>query len=168
MRLCFSNETPYLDTNSIFLAGPTKRNSFYSTSWRSVAVKYLNELNFTGTVYIPEYTDGTLFDSNYIEKQTEWEWDCLDTAGVILFWVPRKITNDENTMPGFTTNVEFGIYSEKKPSQIILGYPNDAEKMRYLEQRYCTVTGKKSCKTLYKSIVACLDLLEFNKKNLIK
>ncbi len=165
MRLCFSDKEPYFEKNSIFLAGPTKRDSSYSMSWRKEAVEFLESMNFNGTVYIPEFTEGHPFDSNYVTEQTRWEWKCLDYAGVILFWVPRKITNDKDTMPGFTTNVEFGIYSEKKPNQIILGYPDDAERMRYLELRYNEITGRKHCRTLRECIVQSCELLNIIIKN---
>lgn len=47
-----------------------------------------------------------------------------------MFWVPREI----QTMPAFTTNVEFGMFLDKrsKYKSIILGYPLDAPKMKYL------------------------------------
>lgn len=159
MILCFSDKEPYLEKNSIFLAGPTKRDSSYAVSWRKEAVEILEKLNFDGTVYIPEFTEGHPFDVNYVVEQTKWEWKCLDAACVILFWVPRKVTNDKDTMPGYTTNVEFGIYTEKKPGQIILGYPDDAEKIRYLELRYKEVTGKEHYKTLRNSIIQSVVLL---------
>src|SRR5581483_11776507 len=88
---------------SIFLAGPTPRSS-HVKSWRPEAINILRESNFSGTVLVPERRDWTVkFD--YIE-QVEWEWKGLEDCSIIVFWVPR----DLQTMPAFTTNVEFGSY----------------------------------------------------------
>ena len=46
---------------------------------------------------------------------------------MVVFWVPR----DLDTMPGFTTNVEFGL-SVASGKHIVLGYPEGAPKMSYL------------------------------------
>jgi len=155
MRLCFSNEEPIITNHSIFLAGPTRRNSDYMHSWRKEATKLLEEMNFDGVVYIPEYSTGNKFDQNKIEKQTKWEWRCLDAAGVIVFWIPRTLPD----MPAFTTNVEFGIYTEKKPDKIILGYPESAEKMRYLEIRYKNRINEMIYNTLKDTLKAAIRKL---------
>ena len=138
MTVCFSDQSPVLTNQSIFLAGPTRRNSAYKYSWRRIAVRLLEELKFDGIVYVPEFEGTNKFDEKYVQRQTKWEWECLDAAGVIVFWIPRHFPD----MPAFTTNVEFGIYTEKKPNQIVFGYPDYAEKMRYLHLRYREVTGR--------------------------
>ncbi len=115
---------------SIFLAGPTNRNGI--TEWRIEACKYLNDNGFGGVVYIPEY-DGDTFDNTRIEEQCLWERSALEYADCILFWIPRDLKND---MPAFTTNVEFGTYTQMKPQQIVYGHPLYANKMRYLDWLY--------------------------------
>ena len=53
-------------------------------------------------------------------------------ADIILFYIPRKLPE----LPGFTTNVEFGMYLAKRPENVILCCPHNAEKNRYLEWLY--------------------------------
>lgn len=155
MRLNFSNVSVTHSDNSIFLAGPTYRDTDYSQSWRKDAVKILTDINFDGIVYIPEYPVNTPFNDNNIEKQTNWEWEALDCAGVILFWIPREI----NRLPGFTTNIEFGRYITKRPQTVILGYPENAQKMKYLELLYRKETGRAHAETLEQTIEQAITLL---------
>ena len=116
--------------NSIFLAGPTLRNATFEESWRKDACDYLEELGYTGIVYIPEFSNGTNpFD---FMNQVEWERDGLVNASKILFYIPRKLPE----LPGFTTNVEFGMYLAKRPNSVVLCSPEGAEKNRYLEWLY--------------------------------
>ncbi len=155
MTVCFSDQEPILDSNSIFLAGPTRRNSHYEMSYRKEIVRLYQEAGFNGIIYVPEIFEKRAFDENEVEKQTKWEWRCLDAAGIVLFWVPRKFPD----MPAFTTNVEFGIYTEKKPNQVVLGYPDNAKKMGYLRLRYEAVTGRKPCHSLKETIDESLIVL---------
>jgi hypothetical protein len=115
---------------SIFLAGPTPRKDEIE-SWRPEALSILQELEFDGTVYVPESEDWKKHD-NY-QAQIEWEWQALDTSSVILFWVPRDLHLDKEgdlKMPAFTTNVEFGLAA--KSGRVVLGYPIGTDKMPYL------------------------------------
>src|SRR6185437_2708590 len=104
MKVNYSNQSPVKDVYSIFLAGPTPRKEEVP-SWRPDALKVLESLGFQGTVYIPEHEGRTKEGYDYL-TQVEWEYECLEGAGVICFWVPRKTPD----MPAFTTNVEFGRY----------------------------------------------------------
>jgi hypothetical protein len=108
---------------SIFLAGPTPRAANVK-SWRPEAITKLAELGFLGEVFIPEASDWGPHDQ--YDAQVHWEWEALKQASVIVFWVPREI----ETMPAFTTNVEFGDWV--KSGKVILGAPSDAPKMNYL------------------------------------
>lgn len=162
MKICFSDQDPVIDSNSIFLAGPTRRNSKYESSWRKEAVAILKQYGFNGVVYVPEIYGDKEFGDEQLDKQVQWEWICLDTAGIIVFWVPRKLQD----MPGFTTNVEFGIYTEKKPNQIVYGHSEDAEKMGYLDRRYKAVTGMEPCLTMEETLIMALKKLEENKQKL--
>lgn len=111
--------------NSIFLAGPTPRADDVR-SWRPDAIAFLAEQEFDGHVFIPE-TDGGGWHGNY-DEQVEWEWDALGRAACVLFWIPRKL----DTMPGFTTNVEYGLMAALAPERVVLGAPDSAPKLRYI------------------------------------
>ena len=131
MKVNFSDEPVIHSINSIFLAGPTLRKSSFENSWRKEAVDILKQLGFDGIVYIPEYNIKS-FDDSQIQQQALWEREALETASCIVFWVPR----DNNVLPGFTTNVEFGTYIQRKPFNIAFGYPESATKMEYMEWLY--------------------------------
>lgn len=132
MTINFSDEDVIRSNNSIFLAGPTSRTLPYDSSWRKEAVAILENMGFDGIVYIPEYGHGK-FDQSKLEAQAIWERIALESAGCIVFWIPRSLKDD---MPAFTTNVEFGTYLQRKPKNISFGYPEGADKMWYLEWLY--------------------------------
>lgn len=108
---------------SIFLAGPTPRSADVP-SWRPTAVEILAWLQFDGTVYVPEHPDWKA--QGTYDKQINWEWAAINAATVVVFWIPRDI----ETMPAFTTNVEFGMLANS--GKVVLGFPHDAPKNRYL------------------------------------
>ena len=118
----------YLDNDcpTIFLAGPTPRDHS-SESWRPKMVETLRAYGFTGDIFIPEKRGDYL--SYEYGTPTRWEVEFLNRSSLILFWVPREL----NTMPAFTTNIEFGEFLHS--GKIVLGYPEHAEKMRYLMER---------------------------------
>ena len=127
-------------TYSVFLAGPTRRNSPFSKSWRHEAVKIIKQNDFIEDsdlkVYIPECrNDNDIFDSSIegLHRQHIWEWEHLKDASYILFWIPRNV---EDGMPAFTTNIEFGYWIAYDNERVILGYPKDAEKMDYIDDLY--------------------------------
>lgn len=124
----FSNENVIIDTSkkSIFLAGPTRRNSNYIYSWRKEAIDILESLDFKGIVYIPECFGDYQF--NY-DNQVLWERKGLENAKKIVFWIPRKLPN----MLGLTTNIEFGMYLARNPEKIVYGRPIDSDKNTYLD-----------------------------------
>jgi len=157
MIVNFSNEPVNYDNfESIFLAGPTLRNSNYATdSWRVEAVKILEELGFDGTVYIPEFTDLESMKDFDEERQTRWEWEALANSSLIVFWVPRNNTD----LPGFTTNVEFGRYVTMCPEKVFLGNPPDATKMKYLQMLYTQCTGRTEKSTMRDTLKEALNSL---------
>ena len=53
---------------------------------------------------------------------------CLHLSDVILFWIPR----DLDTLPGFTTNIEWGVWHAS--GRCVLGAPPNAPKLRYLRR----------------------------------
>lgn len=137
MDINFSNEEVRIDKEKrIFLAGPTRRNSEFINSWRNDACEILSALDFNGTVYVPEFSSSCQFDYN---RQVLWERKALENSTKILFWIPRFVNDG---MPGFTTNVEFGMYLARNPEKVILAYPKNAEKMEYLRWLYKYETGR--------------------------
>lgn len=110
---------------SIFLAGPTPRSKDVE-SWRPAAIDLFRKADFKGTILVPEDADWS--PKFTYEDQVQWEWEGLDTATVVMFWVPREMSD----MPAFTTNVEYGMMIAKR--NVVMGWPNDAPKNRYLEQ----------------------------------
>ena len=159
MQLIFSDmET--IPNGGIFLAGPTKRGSKYETSWRKLAVSIFGLSKYKGILYIPEYSDDTPFEDSLsnIHKQTDWEWEALGKASVIMFWIPRELPD----MPAFTTNVEFGRYTALVPQKVILGYPEDAVKMRYLDYLYTKMCKRSASRSLEETICDALALYKGN------
>lgn len=114
---------------SVFLAGPTPRAGSVP-SWRPAAIDAL-AAGWAGpgplTVLTPESRGGKRAAEYH--DQVGWETAGLDAATAILFWLPR----DLETLPGFTTNVEFGLYASC--GRVVLGAPPDCpnpERNRYL------------------------------------
>lgn len=126
MQVIYAHEHPETTpARSIFLAGPSPRgNGEYD--WRPEALETLAELGFDGAVYVPLPRDG-VYLVNY-DDQVDWELQYLEAATVITFWIPRNI----QSLPGFTTNVEFGLFV--RSGKAVLGYPVGAPKMKYLHR----------------------------------
>lgn len=158
MKTIFANQSiPNSVSNSLFIAGPSPRQAEVK-SWRPEALELLEKFNFPGTVFIPEQSDwipccglglGTVSD---YEDQVEWEMEALIKSDVIVFWVPREL----NTMPGYTTNVEFGWWMNS--GKIVLGAPKDAPKMSFL-QWHAARLGIPQSETLKGTLEAALKLL---------
>ncbi len=128
MKVVYAREDiPQEKGPSIFLAGPTPRSNNPVPSWRPEALKEIESLGFEGIVFVPEDEDCT-FKGSY-NNQTNWEKEALHLSTIILFWVPRNI----ESMPAFTTNVEFGYWAAKDSSKIVYGRPDGAPKTKYLD-----------------------------------
>ena len=82
-------------------------------------------MGYDGVVFVPLPRIADDWKHGY-ENQIEWEVAHLHMADAIVFWVPRN----KLTLPGFTTNVEYGMFLHSGKS--VLGYPADADSMRYL------------------------------------
>lgn len=118
---------------SIFLAGPSPRKAKPgqrpTPSWRPHACVLLEKLKFDGLVFAPEPDDFMFVDEDFDrDVQVSWEWEALNQATVVVFWVPRNL----ETLPGFTTNVEFGNLVAS--GKVLLGCPPGAPKTEYLVQ----------------------------------
>jgi hypothetical protein len=121
---------PPRSTASVFLAGPTPRSADVP-SWRPAAIREIAAQRqgqaTTLAVFIPEPMDRQRWA--YYDNQMVWETDARAAASAILFWIPR----DLRTLPGFTTNVEFGL--DVTTGRAVLGCPPDCpnpERNRYL------------------------------------
>lgn len=133
MKVVTSDMPVEFGDHSLFLAGPTPRSSDVR-SWRIDALHVLSQINYDGTVLVPERRDwATKFD---YDDQVEWEYAGLQGAAVVICWVPRDLVK----LPGFTTNVEFGHYVNS--GRFLYGRPDDAPKVRYLDWLYGKVTGR--------------------------
>jgi Nucleoside 2-deoxyribosyltransferase like len=141
--------------SSVFLAGPTPRSDDVP-SWRPDAVSEL-AAQWRGpgrlAVLLPEPPAGQRWP--YYDDQAEWETVAREAATAILFWIPR----DLRTLPGYTTNVEFGL--DVTTGRAVLGCPPDCpdpDKNRYLiwlaRRHGVPVTG-----TLPATVTAALDLI---------
>jgi hypothetical protein len=127
MRVFYAQEVlPEEVTCCVFLMGPTPRaNSGAVLSWRSEAVRILEELGFQGEVFVPEPRDG-IWLSDYT-AQVRWEDAALNRSDRILVWLPRDLA----TLPGLTTNDEWGYWKGRDPARLILGIPAGAQRIRY-------------------------------------
>ncbi|MEY9926466.1 hypothetical protein ABH926_001088 [Catenulispora sp. GP43] len=140
---------------SVFLAGPTPRSEAVA-SWRPQAIHALDRAwkkPDTLHVLVPE-NPGGLRETEY-EDQIEWEWEGLDRASAILFWIPR----DLRTLPGFTTNVEFGLVA--RSGRAVLGCPPDCpnpERNRYLV-RLARRFGTPVTQTLPETVAAAMKIV---------
>ena len=120
---------PIPDGPSVFLAGPTPRRDTVA-SWRPQVIAAI-QAAWQGpgplNVLTPESRGG--HRAAEYHDQVDWETTGLESATAIMFWIPR----DVQTLPGFTTNVEFGLYA--RSGRVILGVPPDCpnpERNRYL------------------------------------
>lgn len=91
-------------------------------------LKYLE--GFNGYVFVPEF-ESEVFESEGFDynAQVEWEHDALTASSLIIFWIPR----DMDTMPGLTTNDEWGYWKGHRPQKLVLGFPKGTDKVRYQE-----------------------------------
>lgn len=132
-----------LITPSVFLAGPTPRDA-ETKSWRPDAIDLFSKhpLSKDISIFVPERSSME-YRNNYYD-QVEWEKRGLTYSSIILFWVPRKL----DTMPAFTTNVEFGFYMASRPNDVLYGRPDNSEKNKYLDWMYTSETGRTPFNTL--------------------
>ena len=155
-------QEPIMDekVKSIFLAGPTPRNKNIQ-SWRVEAIKLLEDKKFDGIVYSPEPINVESY-KNY-DDQMNWEQNALDKSDIILFYIPRDLSLDENNklkMPAFTTNIEFGLYA--KSGRCVVAIPEDKIKVssnQYI-QKCCAKFNIPFRYTLEEIIDVTIELLK--------
>jgi len=155
VRLIMARET--IPTGpSVFLAGPTPDRRLPVASWRPDALDLI-AAQWTGlgtlNVLSPESRDGQRAER--YEHQVGWETDARAAATAILFWIPRDVL----TLPGMTTNVEFGL--DVSSGRAVLGCPPDCpnpERNRYLiyvARRH----GVPVLTTLHDTVAAALSVV---------
>jgi ADP-ribose pyrophosphatase YjhB (NUDIX family) len=135
---------------SIFLAGPTPRRDDVR-SWRPEALAQIRD-QYEGdlVVFVPEPPDGTRYPS--YDDQVAWEERWLDAADVILFWVPREMS----TLPGLTTNIEFGRYESS--GRVVLGAPENAQHVKYMKH-HAHQRGAQVTVTMPDTVKATLEMI---------
>ncbi|GAA1376652.1 nucleoside 2-deoxyribosyltransferase domain-containing protein [Streptomyces beijiangensis] len=140
---------------SVFLAGPTPRVGS-SPSWRADALEELAAQWADGqplTVLTPESRGGVR--AEHYDDQVGWETEARGAADAILFWIPRDVL----TLPGFTTNVEFGL--DVSTGKAVLGCPPDCPNparnryLIYVAQRH----GVPVRETLAATVTVALDIV---------
>jgi len=149
MNLFFSDQKIGWDRSlpSIFLAGPTPRDPEV-LSWRMEAIHILQELGFGGIVLVPERHNWQV-KYDYTD-QVEWELEGLYCSNCVAFWVPREL----KTLPGFTTNVEFGalVANRLESQRVVYGRPDISHKNRYLDWFFNRHTGRSPYRTLNETL----------------
>jgi hypothetical protein len=134
---------------SVFLAGPTPRDPAVP-SWRPGALGLLRAgWRAPGrlVVFVPEAPGGGW--SGAWTAQVAWEDAWLNACDVVAFWVPR----DPATLPGLTTNVEWGRWESS--GKAVLGAPAGAPATRYL-RHYAGVHGAPVADSLAATVAAAL------------
>ncbi len=127
MEVVYAEEAfPRTTRKTLFLAGPSPRGA-EGLNWRERALEILKNLGYDGHVFVPLQRESS-FPLEY-ESQVDWEQEGMRRADVVAFWVPRDLVS----LPGFTTNVEFGEMVVSSPKKIVLGCPKDAPKCRFLD-----------------------------------
>lgn len=95
--------------NAIFLAGPCPRSNYRETDWREKIYDIFDSLEFHGTLINPTNDKYDATNKDELKIQTDWENEGMKRASAIIFWLDRSATH-----PGFTSNVEIGMWLGKK------------------------------------------------------
>jgi len=155
MKIVYAQEDLDYSKPSIFLAGPTPRSEDVK-SWRpEMLAKIEAEYGDKFTCFIPEMRNGWTDDFEYHE-QIDWESHALESSDIIVFWIPRNMKD----MPALTTNVEFGYWLAKDPYKMVVGIPEGAERMRYI-QRLLEEHGVEE-QTTMDEVVEFIDIIKVN------
>jgi len=148
---------------TVFLAGPTVRgNQPHLTSWRFEAIELFKQMNFKGSLIVPEFSKKEESDKG--KKWIPlWEFNGLKRADCILFWIPRT-----RELIGLTTNWEHGYWMGRQMEKVVYGRPDDAYRIGYLDVMWEAISeGRRSIRntmsdTVRASIVLADDNYHFN------
>lgn len=132
MHVIYAQENfPEIVVKTLYLAGPSPRSEEHP-NWRIDALEILEQKGYDGIVFTPllrdeKFSPSTTFrTSKDFKVQVDWEQAAMNRSDIILFWVPRDLTS----LPGFTTNVEFGQKVHRR--NVVLGYPPEAPRTPFL------------------------------------
>ena len=114
--------------NTCFLAGPCPRAGQKWKDWRVEMIHLLKKYGFNGDTIDPTNPNYDTTDPDYYNKQCTWETTGFHLSSFIIFWVDR---NDEH--PALTTNIEFGIWSDRFPESVVVGVPEGSEHCNYIK-----------------------------------
>jgi len=162
MEIVYTHEEmPDKFSKSLFLAGPSLRpgQEEEMESWRKDALKYLEDQEFDGVVFVPENRDGKFQKDFSYDDQIEWEEKHLNLADCIVFWVPRDLGLDARgniKLGALTTNIEWGAWASS--GKVVFGAPKDAEKVSYL-QYYADQYNVPNSKTLEETLDSAMEML---------
>lgn len=158
MNIVYTKESLTENTKpTIFLAGPVPRDH-HPEHWRKDAIDYLDQKQFTGTVYCP-MLQGCQYipDHEYNGTHMDWEYDAMHKSDLILFWMPR----DMKRYLALTSNIEWGMWFDT--GKVVLGYPTDAEHMDHIHH-FAERHEIAIAHTLHDTIDNGLTLLRLRKK----
>ncbi|ATY17281.1 hypothetical protein CU254_42620 (plasmid) [Amycolatopsis sp. AA4] len=110
---------PGPDEPSVFLAGPTAVSGGPVPSWRPDAVDLFGRLWRQPEPLAVMTPENPVRARRYINQFT-WENASRKHAKAIMYWIPRDMVS----LPGMTTNVEFG-YDVAAGRTVVLGCPPD-------------------------------------------
>ncbi len=142
-------EPPASYSKAIYLAGPTPRD-IKVASWRPLALQFLREAGYDGVVLVPEDRSGEWHGD--WQAQAEWEQRHMAVADCVLFWIPR----DMMSLPGLTTNVEFGRLEDS--GRIVYGSPPSVPQNRYL-QHYAAQLQVPSATSLHETVILAIAMV---------
>jgi hypothetical protein len=134
MQILYSDEPMKLEGFSVFMAGPSPRSADVE-SWRPEGLRLLEKFKFNGLALVPERKNWEA-KGTYM-NQVEWEYEGLENCTLVIVWIPRNLV----TLPGFTTNIEFGRYVGS--GRMLYGRPDGAPNTRYLDWLYEKLTNRK-------------------------
>ena len=149
-KIYYNSPIENISPKSVFLAGPTVRShQSHLSSWRKLAIAEFEKQGFMGTLFVPEFDNKESTELDVIDI-VNWEWDFLNKAKTILFWVPRT-----PELIGLTTNWEHGFWMGSDKSKMEYGRPDESYRNHYLDIMWKKLSTKPVYNTL-ESIVAAV------------
>lgn len=147
--------------NAIFLAGPCPRFNYREADWREKIYDLFDALEFRGVLINPTNDKFDTYNNDELRLQTDWEHEGMKRASAIIFWMDRS-----NDHPGFTTNVEIGMWLGKKG--VFAAMPPECTKNanRYIRIKL-EEAGQKVYDSLEDVVQAVVDNLNMGSRKFI-